>query len=158
MVAYAYDVRMTEIIILNPDGSDAGAGGPLLSVRDYADHVKVNHRTVRDWLARGLLPDAFQDTRRVWWIPADARKADVPVAPRADIATTSDTQHSLTSSPEWGSMQAFAPKRRPFPIADVAAAWDLPVETIRRWAREGVGGLELATGPHNAHYVWVESA
>jgi len=146
------------LIVLHEDGSQPSTGGAqLLSVRAYADSVEVNHRTVRDWLARGLLPTAFHDTRRVWWIPADARKAEVPVAPRADVATRSDA-HSLTSSPEWGLMQSFTPKRRPFPIAEVAAAWGLPVETIRRWAREGVGGLELCTGPHSAHYVWIELA
>lgn len=57
---------------------------PALKILDYAARVGVDHRTVREWLRKGLLPDAYKDGRNVWWIPASARRMETPVAPRKD--------------------------------------------------------------------------
>lgn len=62
---------------------------PALSILEYAERIHKDHRTVREWLRKGMLPTAYQDGSRKWWIPADAEPVRAPVAPRAEIAPRS---------------------------------------------------------------------
>jgi hypothetical protein len=76
---------------LSPDPGSVVIHGTDLKVLDYAAHVGVNHRTVREWLQKGLLPDAYKDGRGQWWIPADSRKLETFVAPRVEPSPTAGT-------------------------------------------------------------------
>ena len=43
-----------------------------VTVPEYAAIIGKTERTVRNWLTAGELPNAEQDGRGKWWIPADA--------------------------------------------------------------------------------------
>lgn len=47
-------------------------GPEVVSIDAYAEACKVSTRTVRRWLAAGLVPGAAQDRKGVWSIPAAA--------------------------------------------------------------------------------------
>ena len=48
----------------------------MVDVLEFAAIQGVDHRTVRDWLSKGLLPRAKKNERGKWMIPADERKLD----------------------------------------------------------------------------------
>lgn len=90
---------------------------PALKILDYADLVGVDHRTVREWLRKGLLPTAYQDGRGRWWIPSSARRLETPVAPRRENGAPSG-QMTLAQPREHYTMPSFIPLY--MPLAEAA--------------------------------------
>jgi len=124
----------------------------------YAKHVGVSARRVADYLRLGELPTATKDPAGKWWIPADAVRVPRPGAAAMVAVRNRMADAGVVAVPEAAeaALPAFAARRRPFPIAEAAALFGVPVETVRRWAAHGDGGLSLSSGPHGAHYVWIE--
>lgn len=92
---------------------------PALSIMDYAaDVARVNHRTVRDWLAKGMLPTAYQDGTGKWWIPADAEPVRAPVAPRVDNTAPSGQLVPIPHTSPGVDVPPFIPLY--MPLADAA--------------------------------------
>lgn len=89
---------------------------PDMSIMDYAEMIHKDHRTVREWLRKGMLPTAYQDGSRKWWIPADAEPVRAPVAPRADVAQRSSEPHTLAVR-ETITVPTFIPLYMPLPDA-----------------------------------------
>lgn len=94
---------MTETIVIRESGS-VEIHEPALKILDYAQRVGVDHRTVREWLRRGLLPGAYKDGSGRWWIPADAVRQDTPVAPRQEPITSGVVE--IVAPPEGRSVSA----------------------------------------------------
>lgn len=87
---------------------------PALKILDYAARIGVNHRTVREWIRNGLLPDAYQDGRNVWWIPASARRRETPVAPRKeDTAPSAHGTVATLANPRENIVPSFIPLYMP---------------------------------------------
>lgn len=108
-ISYVYAIRMTDHIIIH---------SPALSILDYAARIGKDHRTVREWLRKGMLPTAYQDGSRKWWIPADAEPVRAPVAPRAEHAPPSGDQPSALAVRESIAVPQFIPLY--MPLADAA--------------------------------------
>lgn len=90
---------------------------PALKILDYAERAGVDHRTVREWLRKGLLPDAYKDGRGRWWIPASARKMDVPVAPRVDSSPAPSREVDLIMTTDAPPAPTFIPLYMPLEAA-----------------------------------------
>jgi DNA-binding transcriptional MerR regulator len=102
-----------------------------MKILEYADHVGVQDRTVREWLRKGLLPDAYKDGRGRWWIPADAQRLEIPIAPRVDSAPIREIppmssqpyeiERSLRSLPSPGFIPLYMPVDEAAPLLGVTA-------------------------------------
>lgn len=51
----------------------------MVDILTFAQLRGVDHRTVREWLRRDLLPGATKDGRGKWHIPVDAVKLEKPL-------------------------------------------------------------------------------
>jgi hypothetical protein len=70
-------------IIIHEDGGSSA----MVDILTFAELRGVDHRTVREWLRRDLLPGAQKDGRGKWHIPVDAVKQEKPVhEPKPDAA------------------------------------------------------------------------
>lgn len=59
----------------------------MVDILTFAEIRGVDHRTVREWLRRDLLPGAMKDGRGKWHIPVDAVKLEKPLhEPKPDDA------------------------------------------------------------------------
>jgi len=132
----------------------------LLTAEQYAAHVGVSRRRVADYLRLGELPTARKVDGK-WWIPADAVRVPVPgaaamVSVRNRMAEAGVVAlPTIEDAPE--APAAFIPRRRAFHPADAAALIGAPTAaTAVRWARAGTAGLELTTGPHGEHMIFIE--
>ena len=123
----------------------------LLTITEFAKAREVTPRTVNNWLAADRLAGARKLDGK-WMIPAEA-VVGPPRGGALDVTTSAPAVGVVAPS---YAPPVFMPRRRPIPIAAVAAEFDVPVETVRRWARAGEGGLSLSSGPHGSHYVWIE--
>jgi len=114
------------IYTLTPEDGISPAPADMKIV-DYAAHVGVDHRTVREWLRKGLLPDAYKDGRGRWWIPADAVKLEPTIAPRVDSPppTTGQlvpiNQHEARRSAAPGFIPLYMPLDEAAPLLGVTA-------------------------------------
>lgn len=55
---------------------EEGSSGPMVDVLEFAEIRGVDPRTVREWLRKGMIPEARKDSSGKWHIPPDARKLD----------------------------------------------------------------------------------
>lgn len=86
----------------------------MLDVLAYADAAGVNHRTVREWLKRDLLPGATQDARGKWWIPANAQRVDagaVEIHTQATPATPATLPRAFYTVDEAAHLLGLTPYR-----------------------------------------------
>jgi hypothetical protein len=56
----------------------------MVDILTFAQLRGVDHRTVREWLRRDLLPGATKDGRGKWQIPVDAIKQEKPIHEKPD--------------------------------------------------------------------------
>lgn len=134
-------------IVVGQDGDVLDDPNMMLTVKQYAQHHNLGHRTVQRYLTDGRLPTA-KKTKAGWKIPVHAMPTaedDAPVPAKrqaADVRQASATAHDPVPSPAPSGVLGMLGT-----LDDAAAALGTTKGGVRRLAKDG----HLIVGPYGPH-------
>lgn len=138
------------VTTLHPDGTAAE-----LTLAAYAESVGASFRSAQRWIAAGELPDAWQDDKGRWWVPANARRQRSSITGSRGRRTTS---HDVVPDPSTAVERPAVPASSPLgmlgTLDEAARALGTTTGGVRRLAADG--HLHIGRyGPNGALRVFV---